>query len=68
MQYKLRTIAKGGEIVGLTTPHDVAQFFSGCYFKVEVIKIGKRYGIFYESGNVIVPDKKELEKIEWSDI
>ena len=69
-QYKLRSILKTPErnITGILIPNDVAQFFSGCYFKIEVKKIEGRYGIFCESGAVVIPDKKRLAETKWEDI
>ena len=66
-QYKLRMLVPQLHVVGLTIPKDVAQFFSGCYFKIEITKIGKKYGIFCESGNVVIPDDKEIKNYDFSD-
>lgn len=42
-------------------------FFSGCYFQIEKIKIGNRYGIFCESGCLIIPTEKEIKEYNFKE-
>lgn len=67
-QYKLRTIIKSEtrEVKGIMVPNDVAQFFSGCYFKLEAIKVGSKYGLFFESGTFIAPTREDVERYDFS--
>lgn len=68
MQYKLHSIVKSArrDVVGLTIPQEVAQFFSGCYFKINIKKIDGKYGIFCESGCLNIPTEKQLEEFDFS--
>jgi len=71
VQYKLHTIAwsnSANPIVGITIPKEITRFFSGCYFKVEVTKIGSKYGIFCESGALLIPTEKEIKNYDFQDI
>ena len=67
-QYKLRTIIKSEtrEVKGIMVPTEVAQFFSGCYFRLETIKISGKYGLFFVSGTLSDPTKEEVEKYDFS--
>ena len=67
-QYKLHNILKSQsrEVTGLTIPKEVAQFFSGCYFKIEIKKIGNQYGLFCTSVTYIQPTKEDVEKYDFS--
>ena len=62
--YKLRVIAKDS-VRGITIPEEVAQFFDKCSFKVNVLKIGSKYGIFCESGCVFKPTEEEIAKYKY---
>lgn len=69
MQYKLRSIIKSASrnVEGVMFPQEIAQFFSGCYFNVNVIKIGSRYGVFCESGALNIPTMKQVEEFNFSE-
>jgi len=69
-QYKLHVIARSNSInpiMGLTIPVQVSQFFSGTYFKMEIKKVGKDYGIFCISGTLNIPTEKEVSKYQFED-
>ena len=69
-QYKLHLIARSNSvnpIVGITIPSDVSQFFSGCYFKIEIKKIGSTYGIYCISGCLNVPTTEQIKNYKFED-
>ena len=68
--YKLHTIAKSNSdnpIIGLTIPTKISQFFSGCYFRIEIKKMGKEYGFFCASGSFNKPTKEEIENYKFEE-
>ena len=68
--YKLHTIAKSNSpkpVFGLTIPLEIAQFFSGTYFKLEIKKINNSYGIFCISGTLNIPTEKEVKDYKFED-
>jgi predicted membrane-bound dolichyl-phosphate-mannose-protein mannosyltransferase len=70
VQYKIHTIANSNSVypvVGLTIPKEVAQFFSGCYFKIEIKKVNGNYGIYCISGTLNIPTEKEVSKYQFED-
>jgi hypothetical protein len=72
MMYKLHSIAKSKtgqlyEVQGITIPTEVAQFFSGCWFQVEILKHKDKYGIYLSSGCKYQPTKEEIDKYEFAD-
>lgn len=53
VQYKLRNLIKSTtrrETQGIVIPKEISNFFSGCYFNIELIKVGNKYGILCMSG------------------
>ena len=68
-QYKLHNILKSKtrEVQGLTIPKEIAQFFSGCYFKLEVVKHNGKYGIFCTSGTYAQPTAEEVKNYDFKD-
>lgn len=67
VQYKLHSIVKSArrDVQGLTIPEEVAQFFSGCYFKIEVKTINGKYGIFCQSGALNIPTLEQVEAFDY---
>jgi hypothetical protein len=70
--YRLHPIAysrnREKQYLGLTIPDEVAQFVSGCHFRIEIKRINGKIGIWCESGCPIKPSKEEVEKYDFSDI
>lgn len=69
-QYKLHIIAKSNSpkpVYGLTVPLEIAQFFSGTYFKLEVKKVNGQYGIFCTSGALFVPTAEEIKNYDFKE-
>jgi len=70
MQYKLHIIARSNSdnpTLGVTIPKEIAQFFSGTYFHIELARLNGSYGFMCISGAVQKPTEKEIENYKFED-
>jgi hypothetical protein len=69
MQYKLRRIVGSNkssfQVWGFTAPNDIALMLSGCFFNVQIERVGSTLKVVYESGTSIIPNKKEVNNYGW---